>query len=533
MTKVKGPDPVALAELSAKRTKALFSIGEKEGGEEEMFMHRPSIERKMSVKIRDEYEAVRHMAPPEIKSRDNKNNNNDNNNNRANSAAGANDASNNKRFENTIPGLAEAANLAAKNKRKLTDDNEKTDLASLIDFIDEPVREKVEANASGGILAKLKSQELGEKSGALVQFNADANAASKSSVFGANANMKSSALVTANLASKWPRPEWKKPWKLYRVISGHQGWVRSVAVDKSNEWFATGSGDRCIKIWDLATGGLKLTLTGHIEQVMGLAISDKHPYMFSCGADKKVKCWDLEYNKVIRNYHGHLSGVYSIALHPDLDILMTGGRDSACRVWDMRTKAQVFCLSGHESTVGSIITENVDPQIITGSYDSTIKTWDLAAGKCMKTLTHHKKGVRAMVMHQKYWEFSSASADNIKKFGLPDGQFKHNMLSKQNAIVNAMALNEDNVMISGGDDGSMRFWDYETGHCFQSLQTQVQPGSMEAEAGIFALGFDKTGERLISCEADKTIKMWKPDPDASPESHPNIPFLPPKSIGRS
>ena len=34
MTKVKGPDPVALAELSAKRTKALFSIGEKEGGEE-------------------------------------------------------------------------------------------------------------------------------------------------------------------------------------------------------------------------------------------------------------------------------------------------------------------------------------------------------------------------------------------------------------------------------------------------------------------------------------------------------------------
>ena len=538
MTKVKSPDPVALAELSAKRTKALFSVEEEERVSLPSPMHRPSIERKMSVKIRDEYEAVRHMAPPEIKPRDASNNNK----NRARLAATTNDTNNNninnnsnKRFEKTIPGLAEAANLAAKNKRKLTDDDgsEKTDLASLIDSIDEPVRERIEANASGGILAKLKSQEMGEKSGALVQYSADTNATSKSSVFGVNANMKSSALVTANLASKWPRPDWKKPWKLYRVISGHQGWVRSVAVDKSNEWFATGSGDRCIKIWDLATGGLKLTLTGHIEQVMGLAISDKHPYMFSCGADKKVKCWDLEYNKVIRNYHGHLSGVYSIALHPDLDILMTGGRDSACRVWDIRTKTQVFCLSGHESTIGSIITENVDPQVITGSYDSTIKTWDLAAGKCMKTLTHHKKGVRAMVMHQKYWEFSSASADNIKKFGLPDGKFKHNMLSKQNAIVNAMALNEDNVMISGGDNGSMHFWDYETGHCFQSLQTQVQPGSMEAEAGIFALSFDKTGERLISCEADKTIKMWKPDPDASPESHPNLPFVPPKNIGRS
>ena len=45
-------------------------------------------------------------------------------------------------------------------------------------------------------------------------------------------------------------------------------WVRSVAVEPGNEWFATGSADRTIKIWDLASGQLKLTLTGHIEQVL-------------------------------------------------------------------------------------------------------------------------------------------------------------------------------------------------------------------------------------------------------------------------
>jgi len=33
-----------------------------------------------------------------------------------------------------------------------------------------------------------------------------------------------------------------------RVISGHLGWVRSIAVDPSNEWFATGAGDRIIKV---------------------------------------------------------------------------------------------------------------------------------------------------------------------------------------------------------------------------------------------------------------------------------------------
>ena len=83
-----------------------------------------------------------------------------------------------------------------------------------------------------------------------------------------------------------------------RVISGHLGWVRCVDVDHTNEWFATGSADRTVKIWDLASGTLKLTLTGHISTVRGVASSDRHPYLFSCGEDKQVKCWDLEQNKV-------------------------------------------------------------------------------------------------------------------------------------------------------------------------------------------------------------------------------------------
>jgi pleiotropic regulator 1 len=80
--------------------------------------------------------------------------------------------------------------------------------------------------------------------------------------------------------------------------------VRCIAFDSSNEWFATGSADRTIKLWDTGSGQLKLTLTGHIEQVTGLAVSARHPYMFSASLDKEVKCWDLEQNKVGRVGNG-------------------------------------------------------------------------------------------------------------------------------------------------------------------------------------------------------------------------------------
>nr|GEX80237.1 protein pleiotropic regulatory locus 1 [Tanacetum cinerariifolium] len=341
----------------------------------------------------------------------------------------------------------------------------------------------------------------------------------------------STAALMERIPSRWPRPEWHAPWKNYRVISGHLGWVRSIAFNHDNEWFCTGSADRTIKIWETHSGKLKLTLTGHIEQVRGLAVSTRHTYMFSAGDDKLVKCWDLEQNKVIRSYHGHLSGVYCLALHPTIDVLLTGGRDSVCRVWDIRSKMQIHAFSGHDNTVCSVFTRSTDPQVITGSHDSTIKLWDLRYGKTMATLTHHKKSVRALAKHPTEESFASASADNIKKFSLPRGEFLHNMLSQQKTIINAMTVNQEGVLATGGDNGSLWFWDWKSGHSFQQSQTIVQPGSLDSEAGIYALSYDITGSRLVTCEADKTIKMWKEDESATPETHP-VNFKPPKDIRR-
>ncbi|CAM9905671.1 unnamed protein product, partial [Discosporangium mesarthrocarpum] len=89
-----------------------------------------------------------------------------------------------------------------------------------------------------------------------------------------------------------------------------------------------------------------------------------------------------------------------------------------------------------------------------------------------------------------------------------------------NTIINTLAINEDGVMMSGGDNGSLCMWDYASGHCFQRIETIVQPGSLDAEAGVFASAFDVSGSRLVTCEADKTVKLWKEDSSATPETNP-------------
>ena len=286
----------------------------------------------------------------------------------------------------------------------------------------------------------------------------------------------------------------------------------------------------CIKVWDLASGVLKLTLTGHISTIRGLAVSPRSPYLFSAGEDKMVKCWDLEYNKVIRHYHGHLSGVYCLSLHPTLDYLVTGGRDATARVWDVRTKNNVVTLTGHTQTVVSLQTQALEPQVISGSMDSTIRLWDLVAGRASAVLTNHKKAVRSVLVHPREYTFVSGAADNLKKWKCPEGRFLHNLSGPQahhNAILHGLAVNQDDVLVSGADNGKIHLWDWKSGHNFQTLETVAQPGSLESEKGIYACAFDLSGSRLITGEADKTIKVWKEDPDATPASHP-VDWVPPR-----
>lgn len=85
----------------------------------------------------------------------------------------------------------------------------------------------------------LFSAENGHESNALVPVTEESTATPQSSALSVIPQRK---VVTI------PKPKWHPPWKLFRVISGHLGWVRCVAVEPGNEWFATGSADRVIKV---------------------------------------------------------------------------------------------------------------------------------------------------------------------------------------------------------------------------------------------------------------------------------------------
>jgi WD40 repeat protein len=81
---------------------------------------------------------------------------------------------------------------------------------------------------------------------------------------------------------------------ILRRVCVFAGWftVDVVAISPDGSWLTTGSRDRTVRIWDLATGSQRHTLTGHTADVTAVAIAADGHWLATAGADHTVPIWD-------------------------------------------------------------------------------------------------------------------------------------------------------------------------------------------------------------------------------------------------
>ncbi|KAL7112033.1 hypothetical protein ACP275_05G127600 [Erythranthe tilingii] len=83
-------------------------------------------------------------------------------------------------------------------------------------------------------------------------------------------------------------------------------------------------------------------------------------------------------------------------------------------------------------------------------------------------------------------------------------------VSRQNSIISAAAVNDEGVMAIGRQVAVTGACGFGIGRVVAICSKRKQLFSQVCWiAKLDSVAFDSTGSRLITCEADKTIKMWK------------------------
>jgi hypothetical protein len=184
-----------------------------------------------------------------------------------------------------------------------------------------------------------------------------------------------------------------------------------VVFSSDGKYIASGSWDKTVKLWDVATGRELRTFSGHSAWVPSIAFSPDGKYIASCGdVDKEkyssscaVLLWDAVSGREIRAFTSG-SIIFRVTFSPDGKYIAASSAEFDnsnskyyVKLWDTASGSEILTLTGHSNSVNSVSFSPDGTQIASGSRDKTIKLWDTATGKEIKTFTGQNSFVTSLL----------------------------------------------------------------------------------------------------------------------------------------
>ncbi|MBE9208749.1 serine/threonine protein kinase [Nostoc sp. LEGE 06077] len=289
-----------------------------------------------------------------------------------------------------------------------------------------------------------------------------------------------------------------------KTFRGHASDVNSVAFAPNGQILASGSDDKTIKLWNIATGTELQTLKGHLKWIWAIAFHRDGKILASSSADKTIKLWNLATAEEIRTLTGHTEGVATVAFSPDGKTLASGSLDQTIKLWNLDTGKLIRTLTGHNQAVATVAFSPDGKTLASGSWDKTIKLWNVATGKQIRTLEGHTELILSLAFSPDGKTLASGSKDKtIKLWNLTTGETIRT-LRRHSDKVNSVAYRKTAngvILASGSSDNTIKLWNPATG---QEIRT------LKRDSGyIYSVAISADGKAIASGgSAENIIKTW-------------------------
>ncbi|MFB8797540.1 MAG: protein kinase [Microcoleus sp.] len=360
--------------------------------------------------------------------------------------------------------------------------------------------------AIGGIYGYLKWQEWQQQvaieSQALNQINALYQESNYEGCIGEIpkiANTSSSYTSAQNLQNQC---EAGLRWKNAKVknFAQHSDAVGAVAFSPDGLMLASGSKDKTIQIWDLATGKSIRTFEGDSSTIWSVAFDSNGTRLATGTGFWRVMLWDMKTGQSIRSLD-HAASVWSVAISHDGLLIASGSGDKTAKIWDAENGRLIHNLPDHTDFVYSVAFSPDDKTLVSASKDKKITIVDVATGRFLKTIDGHADQVRSVAISPDGQTLVSGSYDeSIKIWNLETGELIRSLKGHSDDIVSVAISPDGQFIASGSKDKTIKIWDLATGELLNTLTGHLDE--------VYVVTFSPDGKTIASGSKDNSIRLW-------------------------
>ncbi|PKT71722.1 hypothetical protein CW362_17510 [Streptomyces populi] len=301
----------------------------------------------------------------------------------------------------------------------------------------------------------------------------------------------------------------------FAVRGGHTGTVRAVGtVDIDGRPHAVTGGDTTVRVWDLADGAERHTLShGHRVEALACTTVDGGPYAAVGGCCGAARVWDLAAGTGLRDLPGPDHRVETVAW---ADVkgrphVVTSDQDRTVRVWDPDEDVERPLLTDRtRSAVRAMESVSVDgrPHLLTGSDDAALRLWRLTGKGRRVTATVHTghHWVRALagtVLDGRPHALTAGGSDTaVQVWDLTDGTLRSTLQGHPSGVlaVACATWNDRTDAITSDGSGAVHVWDLAPARLREKVALPARAQCVTAAGQALVIGM---GDDVVVLDRDR------------------------------
>ena len=284
-----------------------------------------------------------------------------------------------------------------------------------------------------------------------------------------------------------------------REFKGHTDFIFGVAISPDGKYLATGSTDKTVRLWDLATGKTVHILSGHTADVGGVAFSPDGKYVASASRDNTARLWNVVTGQTIRVFSAP-AGIDYVSFSPDGEYVVGTGPDSAALIWDVATGKIVHLLTDHADLLSRVAYSPDGKYILTGSGDNTARLWDAMTGSEVRVFSGHNHGVTAVAFSPDGKYIATGDDPVVRLWDITTGRVVREFLGHQAWVSGIVFSPDGRLLLTGSADRTARLWDLATGRTIRIFGGHAD--------FVQDVTFSKDGNLVATVGNDKIARVW-------------------------